>query len=314
MWKYYFFLDWKKTQKVWRTEDGHSEVEAGAKLFDNKTHAELDFFSLLHDNEELRKGEFIDITKGKKRAPAEPKKKAEKVIPQKEEIEITYPTGFEITQRDCVKFVLGDNMEFMRNLKEEGKYQCFDIGIVDPPYGISVGGMNLGGTKDTIRDYKMGDWDGAIPTKEYFELLDYVCKDWIIWGGNYFVSELTRNGRCFVVWDKLTRGLSFADGELALTTFDKSAFIIGEPRNKKRDDSTKKRHPTQKPVYLYDFLHLKFAEKGMRILDTHGGSHSHAIAAYKNNIELTIIERDRSYYDSGIQAFDQEFSKNRIRF
>jgi site-specific DNA-methyltransferase (adenine-specific) len=314
MFKYYFFLDWRKTQKVWRTEDGHSQEEVGAKLFDTKSQAELDFFALLMDNDELRKGEFIDITKGKKKAPSEPKKVTKKEVPQKETEAIVYPTGFQITERDCVKFVLGDNMEFMRKLKEEGKYQCFDIGIVDPPYGISVGGMNLGGTKDTVRDYKMGSWDDAIPDREYFELLDYVCKDWIIWGGNYFVSELTRNGRCFVVWDKMTRGLSFADGELALTTFDRSAIIIGEPRNKKRDDSTKKRHPTQKPVYLYDFLHLKFAEKGYKVLDTHGGSHSHAIAAYKNNIELTIIERDESYYKSGIAAFDQEFSKNRIRF
>ena len=67
MFKYYFFLDWKKTKKVWRTEDGHSEIESGAKLFDTKSQAELDFFSLLIDNEELRKGEFIDITKGKKK-------------------------------------------------------------------------------------------------------------------------------------------------------------------------------------------------------------------------------------------------------
>ena len=221
-----------------------------------------------------------------------------------------------ITEKNPVTFIHGDNMAFLRHCKEELMYKHFHVGIVDPPYGISVGSMNLGATKDSKpRGYEMGSWDNEVPTQEYWDLLDYTCRNLIIWGGNYFVHSINRSGRCFVVWDKMNDKMSFAAGELALTTFDKNAVIIRRPRNASSEDEEKeRRHPTQKPVYLYDYLHLNFVEKNQRVLDTHGGSFSHAVAAFKNNVQLTIIEREESYIKSGIEAYDNASQKGRLLF
>lgn len=227
--------------------------------------------------------------------------------------------------RGIITFIHGDNMEFLRKIKEDMRRGYFHLGIVDPPYGISVGKMNLGGTKDTVRNYEMGDWDNQVPTQEYWNLLNYACRNLIVWGGNYFTDKMgqvevyekikgIKPGRCFIVWDKMNDKMSFAHGELALTTFDKNAVILRRPRNKGGEDETEKRHPTQKPVYLYDYLHLNFVERGQRVLDTHGGSCNHAIAALKNNINLTIIEANKSYIDSALKAFDSASSAPRLLF
>ena len=206
-------------------------------------------------------------------------------------------------------------------------FKYFHVGIVDPPYGISVGSMNLGATKDSKpRNYEMGDWDNEIPTQEYWDLLWYCCRNLIVWGRNYFANNFGQvkrdgepypidNGRCFIVWDKMNDKMSFAHGELALTTFDKNAVIIRRPRNAAANDNEgEKRHPTMKPTYLYDHTHLNFVEKNQRVLDTHGGSHTHAIAAFKNNVNLTIIEKNKSYQDDGIKAYLDASVQPRILF
>lgn len=231
-------------------------------------------------------------------------------------VELSKVDGIEnIHDKRPVKFIHGDNMAFLRWCKEEMLYKHFHVGIVDPPYGIGVGSMNLGATKDSKpRNFEMGDWDNEVPSAEYWELMEYTCRNLIVWGGNYF-SNYIRPGRCFVVWDKMNDKMSFASGELALTTFDKNAVIIRRPRNaSSADEEKEKRHPTQKPVYLYDYLHLNFVDKQQRVLDTHGGSFSHAVAAYKNNVDLTIIERNKSYIDSGIEAYNNSSSKGRLLF
>lgn len=225
-------------------------------------------------------------------------------------------------------FIHGDNIAFLRWCKEEMLFKHWHVGIVDPPYGIEVGSMNLGATKDSKpRDFEMGDWDGLPPTQEYWDLLNYCCRELIIWGGNYFVSNLgkvysyqteqivgIKNGRCFIVWDKMNDKMSFAPGELALTTFDRNAVIIRRPRNAATvDGDKKKQHPTQKPVYLYDYLHLNFVERGQRVLDTHGGSFTHAKAAWKNGIDLTIIDKQESYFLDGIEAYERDM-KPRMLF
>src|ERR1035437_6959850 len=220
-------------------------------------------------------------------------------------------------EKKPVTFILGDNMDFLRQCREEMKWHYFHLGMVDPPYGIGVGNMNLGATKDSKpRNYEMGEWDNEVPIQEYWDLLNYCCRNLIIWGGNYFVSNLGQvedcrtgvivgitNGRCFICWDKMNGKMSFADGELALTTFDRNAVIIRRSRQTSSEEEEKeRRHPTQKPIYIYDYLLSNFAEKGQKVLDTHGGSFSHAVAAFKNNINLTIIEKNESYFKSGIIA------------
>lgn len=224
------------------------------------------------------------------------------------------PDIFDIQKVDKVTFLHADNMQFLRYMKDNMKKHYFHIGIVDPPYGISVGDMKLGATANSKpRDYEMGDWDNEIPTQEYWDLLNYVCRDLIIWGGNYFTEQYGRctnnglqfpikAGRGFYCWDKQNNGMSFADCELALTTMDFSARIIGKSRAMKADDG-KKRHPTHKPSYLYEYLHLQHDLKGKKVLDTHGGSFSHSIAAFKTHVELTIMDRNKSYFDSGVSAY-----------
>lgn len=205
-------------------------------------------------------------------------------------------------------FILGDCMDFMRQMKEDMKWHYYDIAIVDPEYGINVGKMNLGATKDSKpRKFEMGNWDTKIPDAEYFELLKYVSKYQIIWGGNYFLDYLG-NTKCIIIWDKMSDGLDFADFEMAWTNLNKQSFAIRRHRSKDRGEE--KRHPTQKPVYLYDKLHLECVEKGWRVLDTHGGSHSHAIAAARNNVNLDIIEKFEPYHISGKKAYDLSIDVN----
>lgn len=228
-----------------------------------------------------------------------------------------------IKKLDTVTFLHADCMDYLRWCKEEMMWKHFHVGIVDPPYGVSITSQNRGSTIESLaknpRNYESGEWDNEIPTQEYWDLMNYCCRNLIIWGGNYFVSNLgpadIKNGRCFIVWDKMNDKLSFAHGELALTTFDKNAVIIRRTRQAtSAEDDGERRHPTQKPVYLYDFLHLNFVERGQRVLDTHGGSFNHAIAAYKNNVNLTIIDKQKSYVDSGIAAYEAQSRKGRLLF
>lgn len=234
-----------------------------------------------------------------------------------EDYEIDKVSGiFKVVKKEPVTFIHGDNMQYLRWLKDNMRMGHFHLGIVDPPYGIEVGSMNLGATKDSKpRNFDMGEWDGEVPTQEYWDLLRYCCRNLIVWGGNYFTKEIGWSGRCFIVWDKMNDKMSFAPGELALTTFDQNAVIIRRGRNAATVDNDKeKRHPTQKPVYLYDYIHLNFVERGQRVLDTHGGSFSHAIAAYKNNVNLTILDKEESYFNSGIEAYNEAGQKGRLLF
>lgn len=226
-------------------------------------------------------------------------------------------TGVTIIEQQFIngtQFVFGDNMAILRWMKEEMMLGFFHVGIVDPPYGISVGNMKLGATKDSLpRNYEMGDWDSAVPTQEYWDLVRYVCRNIIVWGGNYFTKEFNWSGRCFYVWDKKNNGMSFADAEIALTTYDESARIIPKARNLSIDDG-EKRHPTHKPSYLYEYLHLQHNLRDLRVLDTHGGSFSHAIAAYKTGAKLLIIDKNKGYYESGIVAFKASSQSGRLPF
>lgn len=210
---------------------------------------------------------------------------------------------WKVQEKKNVTFIHADNMAFLRKCKEEMMFKYFHVGIVDPPYAIDVTKMNLGATKDSKpKTYERGDWDGEVPTQEYWDLLTYCCRDLIVWGGNYFTKELPFSGRCFYVWDKKNNGMSFADCELALTTFDENARIIPCSRNKKTDLEGEKRHDTQKPSYLYEYLHEKNQLRGKRVLDTHGGSFSHAVASYITGVKLTIMDKQESYYNKALEV------------
>ena len=240
---------------------------------------------------------------------------------------IDVPSVWKFQKLDPVTFIHADNMQFLRFMRDNLKYKYFDVGIVDPPYGIDVTKMNLGATKNSKKkDYVRGEWDGEVPTQEYWDLLWYCCKDLVIWGGNYFTDMYGRTtkdgtraepippGRCFYTWYKKVSGMSFADEELAITTFDSNARTIERARGAKEVDDGKKRHDTQKPVYLYDFIHIDQDLKGKKVLDTHGGSFNHAVAAFRNGVQLTIMDKEESYYLSGIENYKKASEKGRLIF
>jgi len=183
------------------------------------------------------------------------------------------------------------------------KDKQFNLAIVDPPYGIGVNKMTLGNGKKKI--YRgQADWDKVRPTKEYFDELKRISKNQIVWGGNYFTDFLPP-ARCYIVWDKKTGDNNYADCELALTNIDAIAkiytkFWLGVHAK----DECERIHPTQKPINLYKFLLQNFAKPGDKILDTHLGSGSIAVACWDMGFDLTAYEIDKEYYDKACKRFD----------
>ena len=177
-----------------------------------------------------------------------------------------------------------DCMDFLKSCTD----MQFDLAIVDPPYGININ-PNMGIKKGQKKRHDKINWDNEIPTKEYFNELFRVSKNQIIWGGNYF--ELPAN-KHFIFWDKKTPvGMSFSDGEYAWTSFNRAIRKIIF-RNVFND----KIHPTQKPIYLYEWLLMNYAQPGDKILDTHLGSASIAIACHNLGFDLTGTELDADYF------------------
>ena len=177
----------------------------------------------------------------------------------------------------------------------------FDLAIVDPPYGIGdkFKGGNSG--KMNFNEVVEKGWDNETPSKEYFNELKRVSKNQIIWGGNYFLDNLG-NTRCFICWDKkISEDFTLAMAELAWTSFDKLAkiFRMSVPK------TGGKIHPTQKPVKLYEWLLMNYAKEGDKILDTHLGSGSIALACHNLNFDLTACELDTEYYNDAMKRLKQ---------
>ncbi|MDB4343957.1 DNA methyltransferase [Schleiferiaceae bacterium] len=199
------------------------------------------------------------------------------------------------------------NMELMSRYEDN----YFDLAIVDPPYGY-------GDKKTDILNFRQKeqhrDWNVA-PNEEYFKELFRVSKNQIIWGGNYFPFIWGFGGRCFIYWHKGNPVNNFADGELAWTSFDKNAkqYDYRYYGNLEGNSSaTKKFHPTQKPISLYEWLLMNYAKEGDKILDTHLGSGSIAIACHNLGYDLTACELDKDYFESAIKRINQHKSQLRL--
>ena len=208
-----------------------------------------------------------------------------------------------------IKLYNADCMEVMKTFKDKQ----FDLAIVDPPYGIGasadsrVGGsytVNLGGVKKKVaaKAYTPKDWDFSKPTLEYWNELKRVSKNQIVWGGNYFASNL-EDTPCWLVWNKRNGENNNADCELAWTSFKTAVRMFDWKWNGMLQQNMKNKedriHPTQKPVALYKWLLKNYAKEGDKILDTHFGSLSIGIACNDMGFELTAIELDKNYYEAG---------------
>jgi site-specific DNA-methyltransferase (adenine-specific) len=194
----------------------------------------------------------------------------------------------------------------------------FDLAIVDPPYGIDVTNQSQGkgGGVAKKTEYKKTNWDKESPDNDYFLELQRVSKHQIIWGANHFISRIPFNSSCWIVWDKDNGDTDFADCELAWTNFNTavrkvkwkwSGMLQQDMKNKEH-----RIHPTQKPVKLYEWILMNYAKEGDKILDTHLGSGSIAIACHNLGFELTACELDKDYYEAAIKRLDQHKAQQRL--
>jgi len=197
---------------------------------------------------------------------------------------------------DKIELYNCDNMELMKRYPDN----YFDLAIVDPPYGIGIS------SNPVRQQHQKKDWDSAIPTKEYFNELFRVSKNQIIWGGNYFDLPPSRG---FFIWDKKQpHDFSLAMCEMAWSSIQKPAKMWSLSVLKEQN----KIHPTQKPIQLYEWLLMNNAEEGFKILDTHLGSMSIAIACHDYGFELVGCELDKEYYDKGIQRVKNHVSQQKL--
>lgn len=181
--------------------------------------------------------------------------------------------------------------------------KAFDLAIVDPPYGI---GMNAGNGNYSHALFKKQakTWDDNRPTKEYWQELFRVSVNQIVWGANYFTEHLPPS-MGWIVWYKSDecKGRDFGECEIAFSSFNKALRHFEEKpfqRNRTRI------HPTQKPIKLYRWILHHYALPGQRILDTHLGSGSIAIAAHQMGFDFVGCEIDRDYYDAACKRFKEQ--------
>jgi len=185
----------------------------------------------------------------------------------------------------------------------------FDLAIVDPPYGIDwMKQIQNPNTKANWKSYKNKEWDKETPTPKYFKELFRVSKNQIIWGGNYMVENLY-SSPCWILWDKMQE-FSGAVFEMAWSSFKSPSKAFRMSRVEAY--SKGKIHPTQKPVKLYEWLLMNYAKEGDKILDTHLGSGSIAIACHNLGYDLTGYELDKEYYDNAIKRIKNHQSQTRI--
>jgi site-specific DNA-methyltransferase (adenine-specific) len=211
-----------------------------------------------------------------------------------------------------IRLMHRDNMEFMASIPDK----FYELAIVDPPYGIGAGNVNfISGTRvKEGKFHRENDWDDAIPTKEYFTELFRISKNQIIWGGNYF-TEFLQVSRAWIFWNKLTGNNSYGDGELAWTSFDKTIkmftlFWIGAHAKERGEQD--RQHPTQKAISLYKWLLQNYAKQGDKILDTHGGSMSIAIACADYGFDLDLCELDADYYKDGVNRVKNHLKQSKM--
>jgi site-specific DNA-methyltransferase (adenine-specific) len=213
----------------------------------------------------------------------------------------------------AINLHLGDCLEAMRDMEDN----AFDLAIVDPPYGLGIAkDFHQNGERNCRGwgEYSKKEWDSSIPDAEYFSELFRVSKNQIIWGGNYFTTHLPPS-QGWVIWNKGQRDFTLADGEMAWTSFDRALRIFDFARGSALSSNQKTGgmwHPTKKPVQLYTWLLSKYAQEGDRILDTHLGSGSIAIAAHNLGFDLTGYELDEEYYQAACNRLKEHQKQLRL--
>ena len=191
-----------------------------------------------------------------------------------------------------------DCMEYMRTLPDK----AFDLAIVDPPYGIDVANANYGARKTKNKSCDGKNWDSARPTEDYFKEVKRVSKEQIIWGANYF--NCFSGGMGAIIWDKQNPMPTSSQCEIASYSKHKKVSYYKQTWTNYVNDKCSN-HPTEKPVKLYEWLLQNYAKQGDKILDTHLGSGSSAIAAHYGGFDFVGCELDTDYFNAAKQRFEQ---------
>jgi len=207
----------------------------------------------------------------------------------------------------------GDCMEAMREM-EDNQY---DLAIVDPPYGIGNTTTSKG-NKNRKTPHKHVKWNSSIPSEEYFTELLRVSKNQIIWGANYMHPHIPHPGRVIHYKDPFqdpeAGKIHFCVADIASQSFDNRIELFkyrwygnhqGTGVNWDNSGPDARIHPTQKPIALYKWLLRKYTDGGGKILDTHGGSMSIAIACHDMGFDLDLWELDEDYYKAGVKRFEE---------
>ena len=220
-----------------------------------------------------------------------------------------------ITYSECYRLPFlslyhADCMEIMKQYPD--KY--FDLAIVDPPYGLER--FKKGGSHVNKHGSENGQWNNEKPTAEYFEQLFRVSKNQIIWGANNF--ELPTS-EYFIIWQKSNaEDFSFAMCEMAWTNCKVPAKIYNKLHINVEDKN--KIHPTQKPRELYSWILNRYTAENFKILDTHFGSGSIALAVDKANrldkmnLHLTACEIDKEYFEKAIKRISESIKQGTLSF
>jgi len=219
--------------------------------------------------------------------------------------------------RANINLIHGDCMEGLRGMGDD----AFELALVDPPYGIGADAKNNGKTSDChertslarLNTYKRTNWDNGIPTQEYFAELRRVSQRQVVWGANHFGMT---GGMLF--WDKEVTMPTYSRGELAwlswLKRVDYYRYQWHGMLQGNMKDKEQRIHPTQKPVALYKWLLSNYAKEGDRILDTHLGSASIAIACWDAGFDLTGYELDPDYYAAAIARVAKHKAQGQFEF
>ena len=207
-----------------------------------------------------------------------------------------------------------DCMEAMRDM-EDNQY---DLAIVDPPYGLKRLSVVENKNPDSKFRRSMAKivessngWNHLKPTPEYFAELFRVSKEQIVWGANNFTLP---ESEYFCIWDKFQTVDNFASAEYAWVSgnFWKKPAKVFRKQIHSINGTEEKIHPTQKPVKLYEWLLKNYAKEGDKILDTHGGSMSIAIACHNMGFDLDLYEIDEDYFKAGKARLEEHQKQQRL--
>ena len=210
------------------------------------------------------------------------------------------------------KIILADCMDIMKDIPD--KY--FELAIVDPPYGIGMdeGFEGFGGFGKPIeRKRYIGNWDNTTPNNNYFNELFRVSQNQIIFGGNFFANQIPK-GTHWIVWDKKNTMPTFSDCELIWTSLKRNSvkIIVEEYNGLIGKENIKRFHPCQKPVILIKKILKNYATEGDKILDTHSGSGTTAIACIDMGFEYLCIEKDKEYFEKSVERVNKELIKIKL--